>query len=62
MRFTPEQFWKATPRKIIILWDEYRGLNGMSGEKEQPADEGIVYRNGKPYRKVDPKNAAWLRR
>jgi len=62
MKFTPKQFWKSTPRKIGLLWNEYLRLNGMSDEKEQPAQGGnIVYRDGKAYRKAVAKDTDWTK-
>jgi hypothetical protein len=31
-------------------------------EESQTQESEIVYRDGKPYRKVNPKNATWLRK
>jgi hypothetical protein len=62
LHITGNDFWKSTPRKIRLLWNEYLRLNGMSDEKEQPADDSnIVYRDGKAYRKVRPQDSAGLK-
>ena len=45
-------------RTIDTLWNEYLRLTGQGGE---PEDDDIIYRNGKPYRKIDPAKAKWLR-
>jgi hypothetical protein len=61
MHFTPKQFWKSTPSKIMILWEEYLRLNGKLEEKETPQGEQIVYHEGKAYKKVSPQNSTALR-
>lgn len=60
MRFTQEQFWHSTPEKIRLLWNEYLRLMGNNDDGKKPHGNDIVYRNGKPYRKVNPKDAKWL--
>jgi hypothetical protein len=59
MHFTQEQFWHSTPEKIRLLWDEYCRLTNGEEEKK-PQGKDIVYRNGKPYRKVSGKDAKWI--
>jgi hypothetical protein len=62
LHITGNDFWKSTPRKIGMLWNEYLRLNGNETEKEQPAEgSNIVYRDGKPYRKAVAKDADWAK-
>lgn len=60
MHFTPEQFWYSTPEKIRLLWNEYLRLTGNNDDEKKPQGKDIVYRHGKPYRKVSGKDAKWL--
>jgi hypothetical protein len=47
------------------MWREHLRLNGMLKEDEDGTENEenseIVMRGGKRYRKVDPRNAAWIR-
>ena len=45
----------STPRKIVLLWNEYLVLNGMS-DKES---ENAIERNGKKYKHVKASDAPW---
>jgi phi13 family phage major tail protein len=35
--------------------------DSIKGQGGEPEDDDIIYRNGKPYRKIDPAKAKWLR-
>ena len=35
-------FWKATPKKILLLWDEYLRLNGLNDDSEPKDGKKIV--------------------
>ena len=53
---TREEFWRSSPFKIVLLWDEYRKLNGTMPEEEK--ESNVVERDGKAYKKVTA-NAEW---
>lgn len=33
----------------------------FGSDEEEKTDSGIVYRDGKPFKKVNPKDAEWLK-
>jgi hypothetical protein len=59
LRLSEREFWRSTPRKIIEMWQEYRRIHGGDTEQGECPEENVVIRDGKPYRKVKPQNAAW---
>lgn len=33
-----EEFWKSTPRKILLVWDEHSLFNGWSKKEKKEKD------------------------
>lgn len=61
-----EQFWHSTPRKVNILWSEYLRLTGQDGTEQKndqndSSESSVVYRDGKPYKRVKAKDADWIK-
>ena len=61
--YTLERLQDTDIDLLLPLYKWYCKTQGKaSGESPQAYEGNIKYINGKPYRYVDPKNAAWLRK
>ncbi|EJP6471356.1 hypothetical protein NHI66_000604 [Clostridium botulinum] len=39
LRFSEKEFWRCTPRKLLLVWDEHCKFNGWKeNEKEKEED------------------------
>jgi hypothetical protein len=59
--YTLERLQDTDIDLLLPLYFWYCKTQGKaSGEHPQACEDSIVYRGGKTYRKVNPKNAKWL--
>ncbi len=57
LHWPESRFWKSTPRIISLLWAETLRLVGLGAESDAPADDNVVYRDGKAFKRVSAMDA-----
>lgn len=58
--YTLERLQKTDIDLLLPLYNWYCKAISNSDDEKKPQGKDIVYRHGKPYRKVNGKDAKWL--